>query len=536
MTDRLRYKTRIAAVLSLPLSLFTTLAACSDGEEGGTPQVPDTEYARVVISLAPRDESRPAYTRAESAPTDAEDSEYERHIQDWWVVILDTDMKVRQVITNDPYSANPAPDSETQIDTELPIGETFTFYAFANLHDATGEGAGYIPNLKPGDTFQTDKSLSLRPIADYKSGEKVFFPMSSYPYDLTVAGEGENKVTPELIRLAGKVSWTIQNATGKKVTVKKLSFASFRTSGEIYLLPYDAAKGETTRNLLATDMQTTYAPSFPDGATPTYTSVVCYDESNEKTLSADKETVAEGFFYANETDFTAAHAAGEESHGLRLSLTTDIREGQGEPDTEFDFIRRNDWLRIPILISNAKVEIKPSQKHMPIGGLPTPLTFSPGAIVADQAIRLDHAGELTLTYELKELNGTDNASDWSLVYYTDSYETGDQFCHARIEKNEPDGKGLILEPDRTDNTGKDSVWDALPWISTDAWGYHLTAAAESGTPSGSFTVNLQELASGTAKIKLTLVARHNTQQTTVVLPYTITLLYGNAATEKGGAA
>lgn len=515
-----------AVVASLLLSFF--LPACSDGE-GGTPEIPEGKLAQVTISIAALDESTPAYTKAENPPVTSqdpdqenEDTTYERRIKDWWVVILDGEKKVYEVITNDPNSSNTDPDSETTARVELPVGQTFTFYAFANLNDVApqeGDGANYIKTLKAGDMFVADKAVSLKAMSEYK--DRVYIPMSSYGSDpkTVSSNEMDNTVDLLLIRMLGKVSWTITNGTGQDITVKSLSFKQFRTTGDIYMLPYDAAQGKGTENLLATDMQAIYSPEFPAASTGGYTS-----HAITLNQALEKDGKLEGSFFANETNFITAN----DGDGLLLNVFTDIRDDQRDLVTDFDFIRRNDWLKLPILISNAKVEITPSQKHMPIGGLLTPITFDPGTIIADKPINLTHAGELTLTYTLKELNGSNNATDWEFQYYTSSYTPRQQFCNAQIESN---GQ-LILVPERTEEN-EGSAWDKLPWLGDDKWGYHLTP--NDNKISGSFTVNLQELASGTSKIRLTLVAKHKNNGTTVVLPYTLTLNYGKAATTpKGG--
>lgn len=262
-----------AVVASLLLSFF--LPACSDGE-GGTPEIPESKLAQVTISLASLDGATPAYTKAEDPPVTEEenDTKYERRIKDWWVVVLDEAGNVYQVITNDPHSSSPEPDSKTAVRVELPIGKRFTFHAFANLNDVAltaGDGASYIKALQAGDLFAVNKAVSLKAMSEYK--DRVYIPMSSYASEpKTVSSiEEDNTVDLLLIRMLGKVSWTITNATGKAITVKSLSFKQFRTTGDIYMLPYDAAEGGTTQNLLATDMQTTYSPEFPDASQESYT-------------------------------------------------------------------------------------------------------------------------------------------------------------------------------------------------------------------------------------------------------------------------
>jgi len=100
-------------------------------------------------------------------------------------------------------------------------------------------------------------------------------------------------------------------------------------------------------------------------------------------------------------------------------------------------------------------------------------------------------------------------------------------------------EGLILEGDTATN---EDMWTNLKWLGgTDTqpiYGYKLTpdkvtdgGSQETDSPTkGSFTIRVQEVVSGEAKIKLTLVATKD--ETEVVLPYTLTIKFG----KKGGNA
>lgn len=496
---------RIAAAWMLLLSLFL-LPACSNEED--VPVVePEAQYATMVISLGALDNSTPAYTRAETIYPDVEEvDEYERYIKYWWIVVLDKDNKVDRVITNDPVSQNPAPDSETKVEMELPIGETYTFYAFANLNDLEEDAATYISGLSKGNDFLLSKAVSLKSLSSYKipnEGEtaSAYIPMSSYGYKITV--KEENKpLEIQLIRLIGKVEVSLENKTGEDVVLKSLSLDKFRTEGSIYLLPYDAAKGENTTNLLQEDMRPTYIPSFPSAI----------GKFSTMTLSTEDTTIQESesatfWSYANETSF-------QDIEGFNyLQVRAVIENRNDQPlDTEFSFIRRNDWLKIPLLLSDVSTTIELDMKHMPIGGLPATITIPAGLTIPQATFwTQDHGGDITITYTLNSISSLTNAKIAHRAE-SESYEEGEShpFTSAVLESNDEDL--LINVP--TDNT-------AAPWLDASAKAFPLPTDDEA---SGSFTITAQELAkSAEARIRLNMVIEGTANGTKqkVLVPYTI---------------
>ena len=493
---------RIAAAWMLLLSLFL-LPACSNEEDGPVVE-PEAQYATMVISLGALDNSTPAYTRAETIDPDVEEvDEYERYIKYWWIVVLDKDNKVDRVITNDPVSQNPAPDSETKVEMELPIGETYTFYAFANLNDLEDT---YISGLSKGNDFLLSKAVSLKSLSSYKipnEGEtaSAYIPMSSYGYKITV--QEENKpLEIQLIRLIGKVEVSLENKTGEDVVLKSLSLDKFRTEGSIYLLPYDAAKGENTTNLLQEDMQPTYIPSFPSAI----------GKFSTMTLSTEDITIQESesatfWSYANETSF-------QDIEGFNyLQVRAVIENRNDQPlDTEFSFIRRNDWLKIPLLLSDVSTTIEFDMKHMPIGGLPATITIPEGLTIPQATFwTQDHGGDITITYTLNSISSLTEAQ---ILHYNkgDKYPDNEQhpFTSAVLESNDD---LLISLP--TNNS-------YAPWLDNSAIAFDLSSNTDGGN--GSFTITAQELAkSAEARIRLNMVIEgtsNNTKQK-VVVPYTI---------------
>ena len=538
---------RIAAAMMLLLSLFL-LPACSNEED--VPEVEEQKYATMVISLGALDNSTPAYTRAvndianDIIDSDYADSEYEHYIDKWWLVVLrkqtNGSYQFDRFVTNNPTANNAHENSETQISMELEINATYKFYAFANLGGLKDGGTGIINWIGSLSTSTTEdaiqsKAVELQEMTNYNGGDNTaYIPMSSYGYTVTVS-EKDNRLSIPLIRLLGKVSLEVTNATGKKVNVDKITMGKFRTTGEIYLLPYDVKTGDNNEkgNLMVGEEDETKLlnPSFPTENEKEGNDWV-YEPTEENSALAAEETDEKNkqtyTFYINETgnQNQAKDGAGD------ITLSLDVSGIERDPapqNTKFFFIRRNDLLKIPVLISNAKSKITIAQQHMPIGGLPTALFYGDGAIIADQKVELDHAGIVTIGYTLESVNG--KTEGWKLKYVPEKYESGDQFCCAQVVENErqDENKGLIyVDPNDTDDENPElKIWTDLTWLGDGERGFTLTPDVNNdGTASvtsGSFKIRIQELVSGSAKVKLTLVATNGTSE--ITLPYTITFNY-----------
>lgn len=548
------YNTAKAVVPTLLLLLFL-LPSCSD-ESGSEPEIPETKYAKLTITLGSADNAMPSGTRAgvedeygknDIINPDSADSNYERHIDDLWVVVLDKNEKIERVLSNEQKEitqvTTPNEDNRHQAEIELLVGETYKFYAFANLgHLADETAKNYIANLKPGNEFSLTTAISLKAMSDYNAQQTTTpIPMSSYGYEATVVENpsgSQNQVEIPLIRLIGKVDVDVTNATGKPITVNSITMGKFRTTGNIYLLPYDAAEGMDSKNLLigkssGTDDNKLLNPLFPTESESEGTDLTPTIPDDKKQLAAEEGQNKQTYsFYVNET--AQENQVGGTSD---MTIALDVSGVEKDPtakNTNFFFVRRNDWLKIPILISDANTQVTVEQQHMPIGGLPIQLTFPDGAIISNQTVNLDHGGEVKIGYSLQEVNG---ANDWNLKYYGNTFQTGEQFCCAQVVENEkqPNGEGLILQAD-TAKMGTDEdtgMWTNLKWLGgteeNPVYGYKLTPDKETdGTTDsktkGSFTIRVQELVSGTAKIKLTLVATKGTNE--VILPYTLTINFG----------
>lgn len=531
---------RIAAAMMLLLSLFF-LPACSN--EDDVPEVEEPQYATMVISLGALDNSTPTYTRA-AGDNDIIDPNYaddyfERYIKNWSIVVVDKEGMVDRVISDTNANNNPDQDNDTKTDVEmeLPIGETYTFYAFANL---TELNSAVGTDGWKGKTFSKlrNTAVELKTLDKYHGGEGTsYIPMSSYGITHTVSEDvNQNQVSLSLIRMIGKVSIEVTNSAGVDLTVNELTMGKFRQSGPIYLLPYDAIEKDPDKPnlLLGKNEGDLMNPVFPNESEDVEGSDWNYyptdeDKSIPKYGTTDENANKRTYtFYINETNQATVGGNGSDLE-IALDVTGEgIEKDNGRKPTNFFFVRRNDWLKIPLTISKADVTVSFEQQHMPIGGLPTQYKFQSGVEVAKRTFVTDHAGDITISYSLTELNGS--ATGWKLKYYSGSTTSADHYCYAALMSEEDNAQGYLLEPSETEKD--DLLWWDVTYGSTTKpnWAYVLHPATENKTDtaydetevSGSFTVTVQELSkASSATIKLNLVAEKDGVE--VILPYTLVI-------------
>ncbi|WP_075555633.1 hypothetical protein [Parabacteroides timonensis] len=533
-----RYKQALAIAASL--SLLLSFPACSD-ERGGGPEVPETKYARLTISLGSIE--RQAVTKAGETSTEVvttdEDSEYERHLADWRIIIVkkraDGAFVYDSGVSNEDAPLNPVPDSRDEASVELEVGQYYKFYALANLSGLTAESKQEIETeldaLKEGSVFDPAAlDATLRAITDYTETGKTYIPMSSYGYPLGDTGllikDKDNELEIELIRLLGKVSVEVMNRTGKEVTITGIEVGKFRKDGTPqYLFPWDVKTG-TNLLLLSQNSQTVEInnPRFPTQAEEEgnpYT--VSLNDDNRKI--SDNDTRSYSFLVTETANGNQTNGGGKP---ITIKLTTDGKDDTPK-ETRFSFVRRNDWLRIPILLSDVSVTFTPSMSHMPIGGLPHTITIPAGASIPEVPFSTQgHGGKVTIAFEIQSVSGLTGPK---ILFYSsgsDSYELGEAHPFSSAVVGSSDNKsGLLYDL-------SSSTQPYAPWI-TETGATALQLNEGDSDLKGSFTVTTQELAKhADASVRLNLVLEGTSDGATtkVTLPYTITI--ENTTNQQGG--
>lgn len=510
------------------------LPGCSD-EEGGGGESNEDKYRTIVISLNSMENSEMG-TRAETVTPDHPDSFDEHFISRYWLLVLKQDptddkFKIDRVIDSDDpeyvVPDNTNDNSETELGVEVEIGQTYRFYALANLDGlANGdEVIAAINALKAGDPFDPTKILSatdqtiyatVKDMSKYPKDGQSYIPMTSYGYDEKIT-TNTTQLTDEngkpesiaLIRLIGKATVTVTNLTGQPIDLKSLKLQSFR-NGPIFLFPYDVSEeseeGKPTRYLLKTDMKDTYAPTFPDGVSASHEEITMV--STVKNISPsdlnDPKAVEVATCYIPETDLTPSD----------IQLVAEIDGKSDAPQSaHFSFVRRNDWMKIPVQINQVNSTFTVEQEHMPIGGIPKKLTF-PALTPNIQIIECetDHAGKVTVSFKVI---GVEGGVFTNPVLLTDDKAvagTDIETTQYKILSNE---KNVLLD--------------------------NVKLNVDSSAKTGSIELTLQELASSaTAEVELLLVFVEKEafespdpigpDTKRMAIPYTIKLTYDNTKT------
>ena len=415
------------------LCLCWLCVACGEDRGGDLPN-DDPNSCVVTITLWTSRSARPPQTKAGEMMTKAdfweeEEDQYERDITDWLVVAYDDENVELAGYTSSNGTWTPGinnPDSRTEVEMKLPLGK-YSFYAFANLQsleDGTSlyqkiTGAHSLAELSEVKILDSGTSIDTR--NEEKKGKfggeeasRKRIPMSSYAQKHTVLPvPAENKFEIPLIRMIGKVQVEITNNLDKSITVNQLDIMNLRKGSlPIWLLPWG------NENYLEfkdnKDLEEPLAPSFPKDANPPVVSLEdLYTESikpgdNEKEIQAkhvDGENGSKRAYirYIPETNA----AVGENGGGIHLGV-----EIEGRPRTEhltgFDFVRRNDLLVIPVLITNITTKLEVAEQRLPIGVYPTALFYGEKTgvqILTPVEHTLQAAGDLSIRFEISSIEG-----------------------------------------------------------------------------------------------------------------------------------
>lgn len=510
------YRHGKAAALGLLLSLLFWGVACE--KEVATDGMEEDQMAELIITLTGMDNAVPV-TRA----SEEEEFPYERKIEECWVVLFDSDDKWVMTVATDKFTINNnSIDSRSETTVKVPAGD-YTGYAFANL-DNLDNGDELTAALEKGKQlggtdltkdYLNSLAVSLGTDASvFKAtdGGKAI-PMSSYAKEnITVQKNAYNKAEIGMFRMLGKVTITVTNQLGNSNTLslKSLSMGNFR-KGNILFIPYK--EGEITLDdMLGTPAQQ-LSPTFPSGAS---------SESYEQTVvsSTDNVSIVNGeqrpfSFYAFET----GPETNQQTNGdMQVKIQVNDR-ALSTKGTDFSFMRRNDWLKIPILVSDIETVLGFENMRMPIGGLPYQVKYGePDGIQilvdAVNEVDPDYAGPVKVSFQLKSISGATGALN--IIYPPSGSETGTKpWSEAKLTDN---ADNLLINKE----TGM-----PISVTTGNEPGITLTRG-EPGTDgnitSGSFEVWTQELGKDSdATIRLTLVVEYGepSSRTRMEIPYTI---------------
>ena len=505
------------AAVTAGLLLWLLLPACSDNSSA--PDLPDdSKLCTVTISLQTSNSMHPV-TKAEDTPNWVEEeADYERNISKWLVVAYDAngDLAGYMAAGSGDIGLGTDDDSKTAVSQmELPVG-AYIFYAFANLESL--ENGGDLKSRIMTGTYKaadfvnggTNHAVQVGNINEkfnVATGKKLI-PMSSYAYPITLSSN--TTLTIPLIRMIGKVRVTISNELNNQpVEISNMFIGMFQEKRPIYLIPYMYEN----KNFLEFDptIDVSRAPSFPDQQTTVAAnisySLITADET--KTIAVGKESAQTFTTYVNESMLTSSTS----TSGMAITLT---RGSAGETyktttshTTDFDFVRRNDLLDIPIYITDIETKLEFVSQRIPIGVFPKTITFGGNGtgihVITPTSYVHSDGGDLAIQYTLTSSSLSSPDTKWQIRYKKEgsSYEAGTAYTTLELIDNE---NQLLID------TNNNQV------LSTG----EMTIGTQ-GTLNGSFTIRTQELAKrSSATLKLTIVVEdsENTSRE-ILLPYTI---------------
>lgn len=517
------------------LCLCWLCVACGEDRGGDLPN-DDPNSCVVTITLRTSRSARPPQTKAGEMMTKAdfweeEEDQYERDITDWLVVAYDDENVELAGYTSSNGTWTPGinnPDSRTEVEMKLPLGK-YSFYAFANLQsleDGTSlyqkiTGAHSLAELSEVKILDSGTSIDTR--NEEKKGKfggeeasRKRIPMSSYAQKHTVLPvPAENKFEIPLIRMIGKVQVEITNNLDKSITVNQLDIMNLRKGSlPIWLLPWG------NENYLEfkdnKDLEEPLAPSFPKDANPPVVSLEdLYTESikpgdNEKEIQAkpvDGENGSKRAYirYIPETNA----AVGENGGGIHLGV-----EIEGRPRTEhltgFDFVRRNDLLVIPVLITNITTNLEVAEQRLPIGVYPTALVYGEKTgvqILTPVEHTLQAAGDLSIRFEISSIEGV--TGDFTIKGLPQEGTVTETAKISSIQVKS-DEKRLITAVNGEDCDKKQR--------------FYLPEASIKEGKKGSFTIRTRELGGNVdATVILTLIINYyvGQEKQEMQIPYTI---------------
>ena len=517
------------------LCLCWLCVACGEDRGGDLPN-DDPNSCVVTITLWTSRSARPPQTKAGETITWEDDDEYERDITDWLVVAYDDENAELAGYTSREGTwtpdVNDPDDSHTEVEMRLPLGK-YSFYAFANLQsleDGTSlyqkiTGAHSLAELSEVKILDSGTSIDTR--NEEKKGKfggeeasRKRIPMSSYAQEYTLKpAPAENKFEIPLIRMIGKVQVEITNNLDKSITVNQLDIMNLRKGSlPIWLLPWGNNKYlETAGN----DGTERLAPDLPTG------------EMVAEEHLFDEKIIPSG---ANKEDniVPAKIKDGAEGHNIK-TYTRYIPEGnagakeillgvdiEGRPRTEhttsFGFVRRNDLLIIPVLITNITTKLEVAEQRLPIGVYPTALVYGEKTgvqILTPVEHTLQAAGDLSIRFEISNIDGV--TGDFSIKGY-EVNEGGnvatEKYSSVSWENASADKR--LITAINVDGTS----------FETDAE-LDIPEAALTGQgglkKAGSFTIRTQELGGeADATVVLTLVIKYGeNMEQEMQIPYTI---------------
>lgn len=367
-------------------AMTAVMAACSSDDDvsANADQQRQDGMAQVTLHVSPA--NSPAVTRAGWQDGNATDDEM---MNIWVVVITDNSNGVEKVLACKPTG------QEREIDAiaSLPLG-AHKFYSFANMSVATVASTLGItvtmPTMSENDvvyeataasgTVDAEKAVKVsgNGFNKFAVNEDNGFGSEGIPMSNVQTATIVNNTTMDLIviRMLAKIEVQLYNETGSSVTVQSVTLSDLTYNptlsddpANLMLLP-ELTSGANTMEYVHKDIQPNLSGS---PARVDYTYDVPSANQTVATATYASGTPAQTLtFYVNEST-TPTNPDGLFYLTLKLAngSTSELRYAlvSNNSANEWNYIARNDYRIIPIVIDDYKLELIPYD-FPPIGVYP----------------------------------------------------------------------------------------------------------------------------------------------------------------------
>lgn len=280
---------------------------------------------------------------------------------------------------------------------------TYTFYAFANMENATTSDNENMETklsaLAEGGIWTDLSSVVIdNPAANVDIANKKYIPMSvSQTFDLSADGQ---RVSLSLVRLVAKVRATLHNDRGSDISVTKLEMVGSYASA-VPLFPSEQHESVTPDQVL-------YTKDFTD-------SPILISSNNAHTFDD---------IYINETF--------DGSFALNLTIDGNVYEGILKATN----ISRNHILPVALTLSNTNLVLEIKAQVAPIGGYPVTVYTGDASLTNEFKIELPEGCTFTISGAFTpEVGNSEPVTAWQWTVPA----TSTSFVHLENSMEKEDG-------------------------------------------------------------------------------------------------
>lgn len=380
----------------LPLLLLTILSACSSDSITDDAVNPGTDNSdtdgNVTFKLGT--------TRGALTPAVNDDE----LISSYLIVVTQGD-KIVKVL-----KAPSLPAAEMHsVKASIPVG-AYKVYAFANI-PFTAAGDWLYGKFTEGAAMP-DLSTMYYGDATFRNGMTGAIPMSNSVdgMDLTVLSDKGNATYGiEVVRMLAMVEFQFMNSSSEDITVSKVAMGPLTTAGTTTdgFIPLSWYNDATALSLYSVDDKKygteTYTHTITSPITLASGNVTTRPSTSFYIIESNPDPITKQFNLA----FTVRR--GSETEEIRYALLDKSLVAEGtnldNDDDRSPFIRRNDWLRIPIDLGDYEFRLE-ARTYPPIGGYPEAEIEETES--NEFVVKFDGGGEFSIRPFVRKFSDGDN--------------------------------------------------------------------------------------------------------------------------------